>query len=430
MPFTSKKQKKTIDAAAHNPAFAKKVGIKVSDAKKMSAHGKGQTKFDEAKLDELSPKTLTSYKDKASSQVRASAGANPNKSHVATDPKIANRARGAVKADNRLNGFGPAKKVKEATDTVEKDEKGNVKSWKHEGDWKKADNKQGRGKVTNLSDKARRKTATMSKAEESMAEQFEKAMEGSIRGGVWTSQPPDKGQKDVPPPQEPDGGILNKKQPKPVNPPRKKAEGPGDGTAVAVTDDDTVTAGMKHKVGKKAKTVKEAVETINKLKSLIAEAKKLKGGQAKLDVAEPKGKLTGADFKALKGKKKTDKAVEDCSDSMPKKKTKEAVDQNKDGKNDFEDVKIARLKAAAKGKSKKVAEATKEKEPEGLYSKKRFETDSQRVARLAKEKRQAEKKKKEEVKESWTHDSLASQLFENDEYMMSLREALDKKLQG
>ncbi len=39
-------------------------------------------------------------------------------------------------------------------------------------------------------------------------------------------------------------------------------------------------------------------------------------------------------------------------------------------------------------------EAVKEKEPEGLYSKKRFETDSQRVARLAKEKRQAEKKER------------------------------------
>lgn len=42
-----------------------------------------------------------------------------------------------------------------------------------------------------------------------------------------------------------------------------------------------------------------------------------------------------------------------------------------------------------------VAEATKEKEPEGTYSSKRHETDGQRIARLAKEKRQAEKKKAE-----------------------------------
>ncbi len=56
-----------------------------------------------------------------------------------------------------------SKKVKEASDTVEKDAEGNVKSWKHEGDWVKSKNKDGRGKVTNLSDKARRKTEKMGK---------------------------------------------------------------------------------------------------------------------------------------------------------------------------------------------------------------------------------------------------------------------------
>ena len=61
-------------------------------------------------IDELSPGTLNSYVNKARAQVRASPGANPNNSHLPTDPKIANRARGAVKADNRLNGFGPVKK--------------------------------------------------------------------------------------------------------------------------------------------------------------------------------------------------------------------------------------------------------------------------------------------------------------------------------
>jgi hypothetical protein len=61
-------------------------------------------------IDELSNKTLNSYVNKARNQVRASAGANPNNSHIGTDPKIANRARGAVKADNRLHGFGPVKK--------------------------------------------------------------------------------------------------------------------------------------------------------------------------------------------------------------------------------------------------------------------------------------------------------------------------------
>lgn len=61
-------------------------------------------------INELSPETLKSYANKARAQVRASPGANPNNSHLPTDPKIANRARGAVKADNRLHGFGPAKK--------------------------------------------------------------------------------------------------------------------------------------------------------------------------------------------------------------------------------------------------------------------------------------------------------------------------------
>jgi hypothetical protein len=53
----------------------------------------------------------------------------------------------------------------------------------------------------------------------------------------------------------------------------------------------------------------------------------------------------------------------------------------------------------------KHSDLKEEKEPEGLYSKKRFETDGQRIARLAKEKRQAEKQN-EEV------DSVEEQLLE------------------
>ena len=59
-------------------------------------------------VDELSPATLTSYKNKARAQVQASPGATNY--NAPTTPKIANRARGAVKADNRLHGFGPVKK--------------------------------------------------------------------------------------------------------------------------------------------------------------------------------------------------------------------------------------------------------------------------------------------------------------------------------
>jgi hypothetical protein len=51
----------------------------------------------------------------------------------------------------------------EAKDTVEKDAEGNLKSWSHEGDWKKSDKKDPRGKVTHSSDVAQRKTAAMAK---------------------------------------------------------------------------------------------------------------------------------------------------------------------------------------------------------------------------------------------------------------------------
>ena len=42
MPVKSKKQKRLMDAAAHSPAFAKKVGIPVSVAKEFSESSKGR----------------------------------------------------------------------------------------------------------------------------------------------------------------------------------------------------------------------------------------------------------------------------------------------------------------------------------------------------------------------------------------------------
>jgi hypothetical protein len=50
----------------------------------------------------------------------------------------------------------------EAKDEVEKDpETGKVKSWSHTGDWEKSDDKDPRGKVTHMSDVARRKSEKM-----------------------------------------------------------------------------------------------------------------------------------------------------------------------------------------------------------------------------------------------------------------------------
>lgn len=43
MPATSAKQKRFMDAAAHNPAFAKKAGVPVKVAKEYSEASKGQT---------------------------------------------------------------------------------------------------------------------------------------------------------------------------------------------------------------------------------------------------------------------------------------------------------------------------------------------------------------------------------------------------
>ena len=43
MPAVSEKQKRLMDAAAHNPAFAKKVGVPVKVAKEFSKASKGQT---------------------------------------------------------------------------------------------------------------------------------------------------------------------------------------------------------------------------------------------------------------------------------------------------------------------------------------------------------------------------------------------------
>jgi hypothetical protein len=43
MPAASAKQKKFMDAAAHNPAFAKKAGVPVKVAKEFSKASKGQT---------------------------------------------------------------------------------------------------------------------------------------------------------------------------------------------------------------------------------------------------------------------------------------------------------------------------------------------------------------------------------------------------
>ena len=95
-----------------------------------------------------------------------------------TGDDLASQGKGALKHNggenpmheslvNRLSQMYAA--IKEER-TEEKDEKGNVVRWKEEGEWTKKSGKEGRGKVTNLSDKARRETEKLSKKEKEVAE--------------------------------------------------------------------------------------------------------------------------------------------------------------------------------------------------------------------------------------------------------------------
>jgi len=74
--------------------------------------------------------------------------------------------------------------VEEATDTVEKDAEGNVKSWKHEGDWKKSEKDpkvSGPGKAHHLSDLARRQSEkTAGKTFEKFEEWADDVTEGRL----------------------------------------------------------------------------------------------------------------------------------------------------------------------------------------------------------------------------------------------------------
>jgi hypothetical protein len=83
---------------------------------------------------------------------------------------------GAHKDKKKAEKQGDIKHKKELVPMDEertevRDKDGNVTSWKDEGEWKKSTaKKDGRGKVTNLSDKARRETEKLSKKEKEMAE--------------------------------------------------------------------------------------------------------------------------------------------------------------------------------------------------------------------------------------------------------------------
>lgn len=90
---------------------------------------------------------------------------------VSSDYKISKTGRKYKAHRKMIEGVNPyGVDVDEATDKVVKDKTGKVISWMHAGDWKKATKKDPAGKVTNLSDKARRKTASMTAEEAELDE--------------------------------------------------------------------------------------------------------------------------------------------------------------------------------------------------------------------------------------------------------------------
>jgi hypothetical protein len=87
--------------------------------------------------------------------------AEPEAMPAPAAPEVPAEEPAAAPAEEPVPAPAP---VAEATDTVEKDKDGNVKSWKHEGDWKKSSEKKDpRGKVTNASGQALKKTIAMAK---------------------------------------------------------------------------------------------------------------------------------------------------------------------------------------------------------------------------------------------------------------------------
>lgn len=86
---------------------------------------------------------------------------------ISTHDNHSDAMRGALKHDDH-------KVVKEAIDTVKKDESGKVIAWSHEGDWEKnSTKKQGTGKAANLAGQALQKTKSLNKEEIELEESWE-----------------------------------------------------------------------------------------------------------------------------------------------------------------------------------------------------------------------------------------------------------------
>lgn len=93
MPSVSAKQKRFMDAAAHNPAFAKKVGVPVKVAKEFSTASKGQTFSRGGEMKE----SKVMKKGGIATSLKAHAAAPASKAHGMKKGGMAASKMGAVK---------------------------------------------------------------------------------------------------------------------------------------------------------------------------------------------------------------------------------------------------------------------------------------------------------------------------------------------
>jgi hypothetical protein len=104
MPSTSKKQHNFMEAIAHNPSFAKKVGVKQSVGKEFAAADKGKT-F--KKGSDMATKKMAKGGMTAPSKMGAVKTAAPSRDGVATKGKT--KGKMIVMAGNKMCGGGMAK---------------------------------------------------------------------------------------------------------------------------------------------------------------------------------------------------------------------------------------------------------------------------------------------------------------------------------
>ena len=139
---------------------SKEIGNKVAGAIRQKVLAKEEAEeLDEGKMKELYT-DMMSHADKK--------GYSNPKQFTKADYETVGKKHGVSGGDVAIvAGHHTAdsySKLKEAVDTVEKDASGKVKSWSHEGDWKKSTaNKDGAGKAANLAGQALNKTKELTK---------------------------------------------------------------------------------------------------------------------------------------------------------------------------------------------------------------------------------------------------------------------------